>query len=119
MIAAGIARLGFIADFFSRPVITGFVTGIAIDVIITQLPKLLGIPSVSGSTFNKMEEIIRHATDTQWRPVAIGLVGLAALVLLQRFASFLPAALIVVAWRTCPRRSPRSPCPTPASATSA
>ena len=97
MIAAGIARLGFIADFFSRPVITGFVTGIAIDVIITQLPKLLGIPSVSGSTFNKVEEIIRHATDTQWRPVAIGLVGLAALVLLQRFASFLPAALIVVA----------------------
>ena len=67
--------------------ITGFVTGIAIDVIVTQLPKLLGIPSVSGSTFDKAEEIVRHATDTQWRPVAIGLAGLATIVLLQRFAS--------------------------------
>jgi high affinity sulfate transporter 1 len=97
MLIAGIVKLGFIADFFSRPVISGFVTGIAIDVIVTQLPKLLGIPSVSGSTFNKAEEIIRHVTDTQWRPVAIGLAGLATIVLLQRFASFLPAALIVVA----------------------
>jgi high affinity sulfate transporter 1 len=97
MLIAGIARLGFIADFFSRPVIAGFVTGIAIDVIVTQLPKLLGIPSVNGSTFNKAEEIIRHVTDTQWRPVAVGVAGLAAIILLQRFASFLPAALIVVA----------------------
>jgi high affinity sulfate transporter 1 len=97
MLIAGIARLGFIADFFSRPVIAGFVTGIAIDVIVTQLPKLLGIPSVNGSTFHKAEEIIRHVTDTQWRPVAVGVAGLAAIILFQRFASFLPAALIVVA----------------------
>jgi high affinity sulfate transporter 1 len=97
MLVAGIARLGFIADFFSRPVLSGFVTGIAIDVIVTQLPKLLGVPGVSGNTFEKAWKIVRHATDVQWRPVAIGLVGLVAIVLLQRFASVLPAALIVVA----------------------
>jgi sulfate permease, SulP family len=97
MIVAGIARLGFIADFFSRPVIAGFITGIAIDVIVTQLPKLLGIPSASGNTFGKAETILRHVGDAQWRPVAVGLAGLATIVLLQRFASFLPAALIVVA----------------------
>jgi high affinity sulfate transporter 1 len=97
LIVAGIVKLGFIADFFSRPVISGFVTGIAIDVIVTQLPKLLGIPSAGGNTFGKAESIIRHATDTEWRPVAVGLAGLATILLLQRFASFLPAALIVVA----------------------
>jgi len=97
MIVAGVVRLGFIADFFSRPVLSGFVTGIAIDVIVTQLPKLLGVPGGSGNTFEKAWDIVRHATDVQWRPVAIGLVGVAAIILLQRFASALPAALIVVA----------------------
>jgi high affinity sulfate transporter 1 len=97
MLFAGIARLGFIADFISRPVVAGFVTGIAIDVIVSQLPKLLGIPGVNGDTFEKAETILRHVTDTQWRPVVVGVAGLAAIVLLQRFASFLPAALIVVA----------------------
>jgi len=97
MVVAGIAKLGFIADFISRPVIAGFVTGIAIDVIVTQLPKLLGIPSGGGNTFGKAESIIRHAADSQWRPVAVGLAGLATIVLLQRFASFLPATLIVIA----------------------
>jgi MFS superfamily sulfate permease-like transporter len=97
MVVAGIAKLGFIADFISRPVIAGFVTGIAIDVIVTQLPKLLGIPSGGGNSFGKAESIIRHAADSQWRPVAVGLAGLATIVLLQRFASFLPATLIVIA----------------------
>jgi high affinity sulfate transporter 1 len=97
MVLAGVLRLGFIADFISRPVVAGFVTGIAIDVIVSQVPKLLGIPGVNGDTFDKVEAIVRHVTDTQWRPVAIGLAGVAAIVLLQRFASFLPAALIVVA----------------------
>jgi MFS superfamily sulfate permease-like transporter len=79
MLLAGVARLGFIADFISRPVVAGFVTGIAIDVIVSQLPKLLGIPGVNGSTFDKAEAIIRHVTDTQWRPVAIGVQELIAL----------------------------------------
>ena len=96
MIVAGTVRLGFVADFFSRPVISGFVTGIAIDVIVTQFPKLLGVPAGRGNTFEKAWDIARHAGDAQWRPVAIGAVGLVAIVLLQRFASALPAALIVV-----------------------
>lgn len=96
MVLAGLFRLGFIADFFSRPVLVGFVTGIAIDVIVTQFPKLLGVPAGSGSTFDKAWTIIRHHADVQWRPVVVGVVGLAAIILLQRFASALPAALIVV-----------------------
>jgi high affinity sulfate transporter 1 len=96
MVAAGSLRLGFIADFVSRPVLVGFISGIAIDVIVTQFPKVLGVPGGSGSTFEKAWAIVRRLPDTEWRPVAIGLVGLAAMILLQRFASALPAALIVV-----------------------
>ena len=96
MIAAGVGRLGFIADFVSRPVIIGFISGIAIDVIVSQLPKLLGVPAGSDSTFEKAWTLARHFSDTSWRTVAIGLAGLAAVVCLQRFAPVLPAALIVV-----------------------
>jgi high affinity sulfate transporter 1 len=96
MVAAGSLRLGFIADFVSQPVLVGFISGIAIDVIVTQFPKVLGVPGGSGSTFEKAWTIVRRLPDTEWRPVAIGLVGLAAMILLQRFASALPAALIVV-----------------------
>jgi len=96
MVGAGMARLGFIADFVSRPVLVGFISGIAIDVIVTQFPKVLGVPGGSGSTFEKARVIVQHVADTQWRPVAIGLAGLTAMILLQRFASALPAALLVV-----------------------
>ena len=96
MIASGILRLGFIADFLSRPVLVGFVTGIAIDVIVGQLPKLLGVPSGSGHTLHKAWTLATDLPDTQWRTLLIGLSGLAVLVVLQRFAPALPAALIVV-----------------------
>ena len=96
MLAAGVMRLGFIADFVSRPVLVGFVSGIAIDVIVTQFPKVLGVPGGNGNTFAKAWTILTRVDDTQWRPVAIGLAGLAAIVLLQRFARAVPAALLVV-----------------------
>jgi high affinity sulfate transporter 1 len=97
MLAAGVLRFGFIADFVSRPVVVGFVSGIAIDVIVTQFPKLLGVSGGNGNTFAKAWTILTRIDDTQWRPVAIGVAGLAAIVLLQRFTPGLPGALIVVA----------------------
>jgi high affinity sulfate transporter 1 len=97
MLAAGFLRLGFIADFVSRPVVVGFVSGIAIDVIVTQFPKLLGISGGNGNTFAKLWTILTRIDGTEWRPVAIGVAGLAAIVLLQRFMPGLPAALLVVA----------------------
>lgn len=96
MVAAGVMRLGFIADFVSRPVLVGFVSGIAIDVIVTQFPKVLGVPGGSGNTFAKAWTILTRADGAEWRPVAIGLAGLAAIIVMQRFAPAVPAALLVV-----------------------
>ena len=97
MVASGFLRLGFIADFLSRPVLVGFVTGIAIDIIVGQLPKLLGVPGGNGNSFDKAWTLLHDVADTDWRTLAVGLIGLAVLVVLQRFAPALPAALIVVA----------------------
>jgi sulfate permease, SulP family len=49
---AGFLRLGFVAQFLSRPVMEGFVFGLAIFVTVSQLPKLLGIEKGSGDTIN-------------------------------------------------------------------
>jgi len=57
---------------------------------------VLGVPGGNGNTFAKAWTILTRVDDTQWRPVAIGLAGLAAIVLLQRFARAVPAALLVV-----------------------
>ncbi len=97
MVAAGILRLGFVADFLSRPVLVGFVTGIAIDVIVGQLPKLFGVPAGGDNSFEKAWTLLRQVSAEHWRPVAVGVAGLVAVVVLQRFARALPAALIVVA----------------------
>jgi SulP family sulfate permease len=96
MVAAGLLRLGFVADFLSRPVLVGFVTGIAIDVIVGQLPKLFGVPAGSGNSFQKAWTLLRHVPDTHGRTLIVGVAGLAAVVVLQRLAPLLPAALIVV-----------------------
>ena len=48
LIGAGIARLGFIADFLAKSVVTGFIFGLAITIIIGQIPKLLGVPGLVG-----------------------------------------------------------------------
>ena len=53
LLLAGIARLGFISDFLSKSVVTGFVFGLAIIIAIGQLPKLLGVPATSGNSFQQ------------------------------------------------------------------
>ena len=53
LLLAGIARLGFISDFLSKSVVTGFVFGLALVIAIGQLPKLLGLPSGQGDFFEQ------------------------------------------------------------------
>ena len=48
----GLLRLGWIAEFLSAPIITGFLAGVAVIIVVHQLPDLFGLASVSGSTFS-------------------------------------------------------------------
>ena len=51
-------RLGFISEFLAKPVVTGFIIGVAVTVIVGQLPKLLGIPGASGSVVDQLRSLV-------------------------------------------------------------
>jgi len=62
--AAGLLRLGFIADFISEPVLTGFKSGIGLVIVVDQVPKLLGIHFEKGGFFENVFAIVRHVPET-------------------------------------------------------
>ena len=57
---AGVLRLGFLANFISQPVLKGFIIGLALTIIIGQLPKMFGISRGSGNFFEQAWELITH-----------------------------------------------------------
>ena len=92
----GFIRLGFIARFFAKPVLDGFIVGLGIYIAVGQLHKLVGIPSPSGDTVQVFVRDI--AAFASWEPwtVAVGLLALAALFAMARFTPRVPGALVVV-----------------------
>ena len=95
-LAAGIARLGFITQFLSKPVMDGFVTGLAIFVAVGQLNKLFGVPKPEGNTVEKLLGIIKELPQANWVAFAVGAAALAVLFLLPRWNKKIPAGLVVL-----------------------
>jgi sulfate permease, SulP family len=96
LLLAGVLRLGFIAQFLSRPVMEGFVFGLAIFVTVKQLPKLFGIPKGEGNSVQQLIHLITHLNETSGATLAIGLVALALLVAVERYAPRIPGGLLVL-----------------------
>ena len=92
----GILRMGWIANFISIPVMSGFLEGIVLFTIITQVPKLFGIESCSGNFFQQLWEIIRGLPDTNLPTLALGVGSLVLIFVIRRYVSKLPAALTTV-----------------------
>jgi sulfate permease, SulP family len=90
---AGICRLGFIAQFLSRPVVEGFVFGLAIFVTVKQLPKLFGIEGGEGDTIHQFGHLLRHLGDTSGATLLVGAGALALLFGLERLAPKVPGGL--------------------------
>ena len=59
-LAAGLARLGFLASFISGPVLKGFIIGLALTILVGQLPKLFGIPKADGDFFEQAWGLLTH-----------------------------------------------------------
>lgn len=95
-LAAGLARLGFITQFLSKPVMDGFVTGLAIFVAVGQLNKLFGVEKPEGNTIEKLLGIIRELPEANWVAFAVGVAALALLFLLPRWSKKLPSGLVVL-----------------------
>ncbi|CEJ11654.1 putative sulfate transporter/MT1781 [bacterium YEK0313] len=96
----GMLRLGWVADLLSEPVLTGFLAGISIHIVASQLPALLGVPSAPGNMFDKLAGVwsARHAINPI--TLAIGAGVLALLIASERISSQIPGALIAVALAT-------------------
>ncbi len=95
-LVAGLARLGFITQFLSKPVMDGFVTGLAIFVAVGQLNKLFGVEKGEGNTIVKIVDIIKQLPEANWVAFAVGATSLALLFLLPRWNKRIPAGLVVL-----------------------
>ncbi len=95
-LVARLARLGFVTQFLSKPVLDGFITGLAVYVMVGQLNKLLGVEKPAGNTVEKLIGIVRELPDANWFTFVLGIAALALLVLLPRWNRKIPAGLIVL-----------------------
>jgi high affinity sulfate transporter 1 len=93
---AWLLRLGWIADYFSRPVLIGYLHGVAITLVIAQLGKLLGLDVDAREPLDRLWEVVRELGDVSGSTLAVSAVSLAAMILLRRFVPFVPGALLVV-----------------------
>jgi SulP family sulfate permease len=94
---AALVKLGWIADYFSRPVLVGYMHGIAAVLIIGQLGKLLGLDIQASNPIPQLVEVGREIGESNWQTMLISLVSLGVLLPLRDVAPRVPAALIVVA----------------------
>ncbi len=93
---AGFLRLGFIADFLSKPVIVGFMHGLALVIFGAQLPKVLGFKSQGETTLEQFHSIAQRLGDTNLTTLAIGGSCFAVILLCRRFAPRVPGAVLAV-----------------------
>jgi sulfate permease, SulP family len=93
---ARVARLGFITDFLSKPILVGYIFGTTLIVIGSQLGKMFGIKLESDQFFRQIVELISRLDEAHLLTVAIGVVSMAALFIIRRVNRALPGSLIVV-----------------------
>ena len=97
LLLARLLRLGFVANFISEPVLTGFKAGIGLVIVVDQLPKVLGIHIDKAGWFRDVGSIVRHLPEASLPTLTVGLATLAVLVGLEVLAPRLPAPLLVMA----------------------
>ena len=97
LIVARLLRLGFVANFISEPVLTGFKAGIGLVIVVDQAPKLLGLHYDKAGWFRDVASFFRHLPETGTATLAVGLATLAVVFALEHFAPTSPAPLLGVA----------------------
>jgi SulP family sulfate permease len=90
------ARLAWLADYLSRPVLVGYVHGVAAALVIGQLPKLLGVHVDATNPLRQLAEVVGELSSTSLATLAVGAVSLAILLGLRAKAPRVPGALLLV-----------------------
>ncbi|MGJ4948183.1 SulP family inorganic anion transporter [Bradyrhizobium sp. HKCCYLS20291] len=96
LVLAGGFRLGGIANLLSVPVTVGFLAGIAVHIIVSQLPGVLGLPQPSGPTLARIATIVGELGKTNGYTLVIGFGVLATVTLCERISARIPGALIAL-----------------------
>ena len=89
-----ILRFGWIAEFLSTPIVTGFLSGVALIIIAHQLPDFFGLPPTAGSNQHRVAQVITHLDEVNGWTLAISLGVLALTLVSARVNRRIPAALI-------------------------
>jgi SulP family sulfate permease len=89
-------RLGWIAQFLSKAVVTGFLAGAAIDVVVGELPKLTGTSSDGDNVWRELGSWVRGLDDIHWTTLLVGVVALAVILALRFTVPSIPGALVLV-----------------------
>lgn len=102
LLIGGILRLGFVMDLLSKPIRLGYLSGVALTILVGQLPKLFGFSTDGESLFDRAGGFVRGLGDgrVDGAAAAIGLGALATIVVVRRYAPRLPAFLLVMAGAT-------------------
>jgi high affinity sulfate transporter 1 len=96
-VAAGIARLGFIANYVSQPILTGYMAGVSLLVIGGQLGRLFGFKVAADNFFLQVLEVLRRWQETNWLTLTLGIGSIALLFWLKRRWPRLPSPLLLMA----------------------
>jgi SulP family sulfate permease len=96
LLAARLLRLGFVADFISTPVLTGFKAGIGLVIVLDQVPKLLGIHIAKQGFFTDVLSVAHHIPETSLVTLAVAAASLLVLIGMERLWPHSPAPLVAV-----------------------
>jgi sulfate permease, SulP family len=96
LVLAGFLRVGWVAEFLSKPIVTGFVFGLTILVIIGELPNLLGIPVTPGDVLHRISVLALNIDQIDLLTATVGFSALAVLFVGSRLFPRVPWALIVL-----------------------
>jgi sulfate permease, SulP family len=96
LVAAAALRLGFVANFISESVLTGFKAGVGLVIVLDQAPKLLGLHLPQGSFVHKLLALFGHLPQTSWVTLLLALATLAVLLGMERLLPHSPAPLVAV-----------------------
>jgi SulP family sulfate permease len=96
MLAAGALRLGFMADFLSHPVLVGFMNGVAVILIVSQLGRFFGVSASADSTPETLWAVLGALGDISWETTALGCVLLVVLFIASKLGPRVPGALLTL-----------------------
>src|SRR5262245_35575930 len=96
LLLARTMRLGFVANFISTPVLTGFKAGIGLVIVLDQVPKLLGIHITKAGFFRDLLQVAQHVPETSLITLAVAAATFVVLIGMERLWPHSPAALVAV-----------------------